>query len=513
MLYKHLLILDSGLMTVAAQVFTNPIIWEDLPDNEVTRVDDGFYMTASSFHLSPGAPILRSFDLVNWEIIGNSVPTLDFGSAYDMTDSQTAYVGGIWASTLRHREFDNKWYFLACIDFSKTYIYVADDIEGTWTRHAVIDQCFYDAGLLFEGEDVFVAYGNTQISVAQLSSDLISVVDNQQVFSTPSDIGTLEGSRMYLRDSNYYIFLTRPATAQYMIKSSSPWGPYELRVLCDNVPLTAVPGAGAPHQGSIVDTPNGDWYYMGFTDIYPGGRAPVLAPITWDDEGFPSLVTVDGGWGNYPNPLPEVEQPDTLGLHEYPGSSLGPQWQWNHNADSDSFTVNDGLELRTVTITDDIYLARNTLTHRIRGPVGTGTIHLDFSEMADGDRAGLSLFRDDSAMVEIEREGESWSIVVRRSVMDADKTHGERVEELARVENITYRNIWLRVSADVRPSGTGQGALSFSSDNDTFTELATFELLREWPFFLGYRYGIYNYATKALGGSVRVSSFLNEVSE
>ena len=28
-----------------------------------------------------------------------------------------------------------------------------------------------------------------------------------------------------------------------------------------------------------------------------------------------------------------------------------------------------------------------------------------------------------------------------------------------------------------------------------------------WQFFMGYRYAIFNYATQALGGSVKVSSF------
>lgn len=511
MFSRYFWALGGSLAAVAAQTFTNPVIWEDLPDNEVSRVGDAFYMTASSFHLSPGAPILRSFDLVNWENIGHSVPTLDFGPGYSMAEGQTAYVGGIWASTLRHRAFDDKWYFLACVDFSTTYIYTTDAIDGSWTRHATLGTCFYDAGFLFEDDKVYVAYGNSEISVAELSSDLTSIVDDQQVFTTPSDISALEGARMYLRDNNYYIFLTRPPDAQYILKASSPWGPYEIRNLVDGIALTALPGAGSPHQGSLVDTPNGDWYYMGFTDIYPGGRSPVLAPITWGDDGYPSLVTADGEWGNYPYPVPETEVSDTLGLYEFTGPELAPQWQWNHNPDTDGFTIDNGLGLRTVTVTDDVYLARNTLEHRIRGPIGTGTINLDFSGMADGDRAGLSLFRDDSAMIEIEREGDAWSVVVRRAVMNEEKTQGESVEELAREDGVTFRNVWLRVSADLRQSGYEPAILSFSTDNENFTELATFDLLRDWPFFLGYRYGVYNYATKALGGSVLVSSFLNEV--
>ncbi|KAF4465414.1 xylosidase glycosyl [Fusarium albosuccineum] len=493
---------------VKSQTFTNPIIWEDLPDNDVSRVGDAFYMSASSFHLSPGAPILRSYDLVNWEHVGNSVPTLDFGSAYDMADNKTAYVKGIWASTLRYRESDGVWYFLACVGFAKSYVLAADDVTGPWKYHAELDRCYYDAGLLFDQDgSVYVAYGNTEISVAELSSDLKSETSNKVVFNTPTEVGTLEGSRMYKRDGNYYIFLTRPPDAQYIVKSSSPWGPFQLEVLVDRIALTAVPGAGSPHQGSLVDTSQGDWYYMGFTDIYPGGRAPVLAPITWNDDGFPQLVTVNGEWGDYPYPLPKVEVPDSLGIDEFSGSSLKPDWQWNHNPDTTGFSVDNGLTLRTVTVTDDLYHARNTLSRRIRGPIGTGTLHLDFSGMADGDRAGLAAFRDKSGMIGIERDGDEWSLVVStRDLNDGFDTSGES-KVLTKKTGISFREVYLRLEADIRPSVAGSGVFSYSTDGETFTELASFQFTKNWTFFLGYRYGIYNYATKGLGGKVLVTSF------
>src|SRR5947209_5352993 len=57
--------------------FRNPVLWEDLADIDVIRVGDAYYYSASNMHYSPGAPILRSYDLVNWEYIGHSVPTLD----------------------------------------------------------------------------------------------------------------------------------------------------------------------------------------------------------------------------------------------------------------------------------------------------------------------------------------------------------------------------------------------------------------------------------------------------
>jgi len=88
-------------------------------------VDNAFYYSASTMHYSPGAPILRSYDLVNWEYVGHSVPTLAWGSKYDLASGQRAYVKGIWASTLRYRKSNGKWYWIGCVEFSKTYVYTA----------------------------------------------------------------------------------------------------------------------------------------------------------------------------------------------------------------------------------------------------------------------------------------------------------------------------------------------------------------------------------------------------
>lgn len=504
----------AGLLATAAvaqETFTNPVVWEDLPDNEVIRVGDAFYMTSSSFHYSPGAPVMRSYDLVNWEFVGHSVPTLDFGSNYDLTNGERAYVGGIWASSLRYRESDSKFYFVACIGFSTTYVYTASDPAGPWERASVLDVCYYDAGLLFDADDTpYVAYGNGEITVAQLNADLSAEVSSQLVYTAPSEY-TLEGARMYLRDGKHYIFLTRPADGQYMLMSTSgPFGPYEVKILLDDVSLAAVPAAGAPHQGSLVDTPNGDWYYMGFSDMYPGGRTPVLAPITWGSDGFPVVTLVDGAWGNYEYPLARHDVPDGMGVYDFAGTSLREDWEWNHNPDTDSFTVDDGLTLNTVTVTDDLYEARNTLSHRIRGPQGTGTVTIDVSNMADGDSTGLSLLRDRSGYIGVTRSGDEWSLVVVTGInMDEDR-NTVSTGTVAESTVIEPGTVHLRATADTAPGGSASASFSYSLDGDSFQPYGpSIELNTDWSFFPGYRWGIHNFATKSLGGSVLVTSFTN----
>ena len=49
--------------------FTNPLIFADVPDVDVIRVGSDYYMISTTAHMSPGAPIMHSKDMVNWKII------------------------------------------------------------------------------------------------------------------------------------------------------------------------------------------------------------------------------------------------------------------------------------------------------------------------------------------------------------------------------------------------------------------------------------------------------------
>lgn len=490
--------------------YTNPVVWQDFADVDIIRVGDTYYYSASTMHYSPGAPILRSWDLVHWEFAGHSVPVLDFGDKYDLNGGH-AYVAGIWASSLGYRRSEDTFYWVGQIDFARTHLYTAPSVEGPWSRHATLNTVYFDAGLLFDEDDTpYVAYGNTEIRVAQLSPDATQEVRSELVFSTPSSIGTLEGARFYRINGNHYIFLTRPANGQYVLKSTSgPFGPYELRELLLDLP-GPIAGGGVPHQGGLVDTPNGDWYYMAFVDAYPGGRVPALAPITWNAEGWPVLELVDGAWGQtYPFPhLEPREVTPLVGVDTFQGTALGPQWEWNHNPDTGRYTVNDGLTLRTATVTDDLYAARNTLTHRIQGPTSTATVELDCSAMADGDRAGLALLRDSSAWIGVTNNGGDLRVVrVDGLAMDDNWNTVATGTEVAGT-GVSQTRLWLRAQADITPGSGRVARFSYSTDGNAFVALGdAFTLGNDWRFFMGYRFALFNHATQALGGSVRVARF------
>ncbi|WP_197039010.1 RICIN domain-containing protein [Herbidospora cretacea] len=490
--------------------YTNPVVWQDFADGDIIRVGDAYYYSASTMHYSPGAPILRSYNLVDWEYAGHSVPRLDFDSnAYDLNGGR-AYVKGIWASTLNYRPSNSTYYWYGCTEFNRTYVYTASAVDGTWTKRARMNQCYYDAGLLIDTNDtMYVAYGNGTISVAQLSADGLSQVRAQQVFQTPSSVGTLEGARFYKRGNYYYIWLTRPANGQYVLRSTSPWGPYTMQQVLLNMP-SPISGGGTPHQGGLVQTQSGAWYYMSFVDAYPGGRVPALAPISWVND-WPVIQTVNGGWGvNYPRPNIQTNRTvaSMIGPDTFSGSSLGHRWEWNHNPDTSRFSTGNGLRLQTATVTNDLYNARNTLTHRIQGPTSTATIELDYSQMANGDRAGLAMLRDQSAWIGVRRDNGAYRVVMTNGLtMNSSwATTGTGSEQAG--ANISGGKIWLRVNADIRPGSGRTARFSYSTDGTNFTTLGpAFTLNNAWQFFMGYRFGIFNYATQSLGGAVTVNRF------
>jgi beta-xylosidase len=518
---------SNNALEERATTFTNPPLWEDYPDLEVIRLGDAFYYTSSTFAFSPGAPVLKSYDLINWTPVSHSVPTLNFGSKYNLNSAtDRAYVKGIWASTMRYRNSTDTFHWMGCVE-GKTYVWTAGGTGAgknggevsswNWKSTATIPKCYYDCGMLIDDDDtIYVAYGNTQITVAQLNKEGTAEVKSQQVYSSTG--GTIEGSRMYKINGNYYIFVTKPASEEWVLKSKSPWGPYEKQVLVASIsgPLAS---AGFAHQGGIVDTKDGKWYYVAFMDSYPGGRIPVIAPLTWSN-GWPSLVKDGNSWGkSYPMPVQTSKTvPSPFGTDDFQATSLSHEWEWNHNPDTSKFKLSGGLLLQTATVTNDLFTARNTLTHRIMGPKSSGTFRLDISQMKDGDRAGTALFRDVAAYIGIHKEGTSAKLVMVNNLnLDtnwATKNPGS-VAATGPTLPSTTTEVWLRAQADITPSfGTSTSRTTtfwYSTDGSTWSQLGSaFPMTNTWQFFTGYRFAVFNFATKALGGQVTVKSFAME---
>ena len=79
--------------------YKNPIIFQDFSDPDVIRRGDNFYMVASSFNHTPGVPVLKSKNLVDWKIIDYVFQDIPFERF-----TNVCHGDGAWAPSIRYNK-------------------------------------------------------------------------------------------------------------------------------------------------------------------------------------------------------------------------------------------------------------------------------------------------------------------------------------------------------------------------------------------------------------------------
>lgn len=268
--------------------FQNPIIWADVPDPDVIRVNDVYYMTSTTMHMNPGVPIMKSYDLVHWEIVNYVYDILADNDEQTFRNEKKDYSKGSWASSLRYH--DGKYYVaFASYSTGKTYIYQTANIEkGPWTR-SELDGVYHDMSLLFDEDGrVYMVYGGGDIKIIELTADAtaikagglnkILIPDASLAASTIENVGLpAEGSHIQKINGYYYIFnIAWPKNSprvQIVHRASTIDGTYEGKLVLSE-------GAA---QGGIIDTQDGKWYGLLFKDHGAVGRIPFLVPVAWEN--------------------------------------------------------------------------------------------------------------------------------------------------------------------------------------------------------------------------------------
>ena len=69
--------LSCNAVTSQTHKARNPVVFSDVPDMSIIRVGDTYYMSSTTMHMSPGVPVMKSRDLVNWELVSYCYDTLD----------------------------------------------------------------------------------------------------------------------------------------------------------------------------------------------------------------------------------------------------------------------------------------------------------------------------------------------------------------------------------------------------------------------------------------------------
>ena len=530
-LFTILMMMCTTLGVMAQQetpeMIQNPMLWADVPDPDVIRVDDTYYLVSTTMHLMPGAPVMASKDLKNWETVGYIFDRLTDSPKYDLQEG-TAYGRGQWATSLKYH--NGKFYALLAPNeqgaMGDIYIFTADKAEGPWTivsrmRH------FHDCSLFFDDDGrVYVVYGTGEMM--ELKPDLSDVIEgtHQQIFEREADeTGLLEGSRMIKHRGKYYLLMISHVYApgrhrrEVCYRADDIHGPYEKQVILQS----EFGGFSYEAQGTIVDTPDGDWYGIIFQDRGGVGRVLTLMPCRWID-GWPMLGDEEGKVPERMRPLVSG-QPTTaiVKSDDFNDSKLGLHWQWNHNPIDNAWSLTERpgyLRLKTNRVVPTLYLAPNTLTQRMEGPTCSGAICLDLSKMKDGDRAGLAAFNSDSGVLTIKKQGKKLTLEMSEQtckLTDRDKVVESYDEKVIESVALQQPKIWLRINADFRPQterkgfmpGTDLATFYYSLDGEQWTKIGSdYRLGFDWRrFFMGTKFGIFCYATKKSGGYVDVAEF------
>src|SRR3954470_1834605 len=141
----------------------NPLIWADVPDIAIIRVGKTYYMSSTTMHMSPGLPIMKSADLVNWRMASYAYQTLADNEALRLENGKNAYGQGSWASSLRYH--DGVFYASTfSANTGRTHIYSTRDPErGPW-RATSFAPSLGDHSLFFDDDGrVYMIYGGGRI--------------------------------------------------------------------------------------------------------------------------------------------------------------------------------------------------------------------------------------------------------------------------------------------------------------------------------------------------------------
>ena len=97
-------LLSACAKTPSSQVAVNPLTYTDIPDPDIIRVGEDYYMVSTTMYYCPGAPVMRSRDLVHWEIVSYIYDVIEDDDIYNLRDGKNAYGKGQWATTLRYND-------------------------------------------------------------------------------------------------------------------------------------------------------------------------------------------------------------------------------------------------------------------------------------------------------------------------------------------------------------------------------------------------------------------------
>lgn len=470
----------------------------DIPDPDVIFHDGYYYLITTTMHFLPGAEIIRSRDLKNWEHFSYVFDKLEGTKAQRLEGDEYIYGKGMWAPSLRF--YDGVFYVVfSSNDLKKTFLYRSDDLKGPWKRNE-IKGFYHDSSLLFDDEKAYIVYGNKDIYLTELNKELTGPKKDGLHRLIVSDEGNpnlgYEGSHIYKIDGRYYLFLIHSLRDR--------WRRVEAMFSSDSLESEFIGGdifnedlgikdAGIA-QGGVVTGPVGNHLIM-FQDSGAIGRCPVIVPFEWK-----------GGKPSFDSNM-TVEECSFTGLFGSDDFKEGCKsfWQFNHEPDLNLVSFKDGFNLTTDRLSKNIFHAKNTLTQKAMGPKCVAEVTIDGRHLNNGDYAGLSAFQGDYAFIGIKKETDKLYAVMlsnesKGGIWELEDQEGKQEGK----ERLYDNNIRVRVELDFNIDT----ATCFYEKKGEYNKLGTpHKLTFRLDHFTGARFALSMFSTLNHGGSATFKDF------
>lgn len=286
----------------ALQKYRNPVITGLHPDPSICRVEDTFYLVASTFEYFPGIPVYESRDLVRWKCIGHCLTRRE---QLELKDCHLS--GGIYAPSIRY--WKGRFYVTATnVSHRGNFVVSASRPEGPWSDPVWLEAGGIDPSLYFEGERAYLTTnesrrGEKGIYLYEIDLDTGKCLGPERLISKGCVGRFPEAPHLYRIRGNYYLLLAEGGTEYgHMVtiqRSENLLGPYvscpynpivshrdmeDMRIMCTG-------------HGDLTEDQNGNWWMVllgvrtltNETDmrmLHNLGRETFLAPVVWKD-GWP----------------------------------------------------------------------------------------------------------------------------------------------------------------------------------------------------------------------------------
>lgn len=485
--------------------YVNPVIPADFSDIDCIEHEGYYYAISSTFQFEPGMVILRSADMVNWQVYSHAVPDVSQISEGVNWTQMDRYARGIWAGAIRYHKGRFYVYF-GCPD-EGMFMTTARKIEGPWAplTKMNIDGDWDDCCPLFDddGENYFVAthYADGyKTYMFRLSEDGKRVDWDSRVLINEG-YGR-EANKLYKWNGKYYhLFSEDRDGGRYlcMQRADHPMGPYEgRRRLCHTQREW-----NEPNQGGYLQDAAGNWFFLthhGHGDW--GGRQASLLPVTWTADGWPVIGQPDENnvgrmvW-RHAMPVPHQTKEQNTRQTTVTGFTA-EEWEWNYHPRKDFYrrtkqrlTLKAFKPLRE----NDLLKAGNTLTLRSwQTPWNEAIVCLDLRRMAEGQRSGICHF------------SAAWSelgILQKKGIRHLyHRTNQDSADQLLTMDAPLGTHIWLRStwSLDARCR------YAYSLDGETWHE-TPFVYTLQWGNYRGDRLGLFTYNNQDEAGEVTFKDF------